>query len=264
MLCFREIPSKKIIRVPIKDDINFLEYPNWTISAKSNANSMIVHRENGFYEMKSSEGLPSRFDKVVLYYLLYVLFGDYPRIFKTEIVTTRYEIAKNVLLQDKNFSKEKYDRIMLALKKWKAIYIRFEGVFYDHDHYTIKYFSIIDYVSLNKETNKLTIRFNECYLKQLTECSHRSVDFHEYKKLIRPVSARLYEILIKNLSEQLLWCSNINKLGEQLTLEKREYPSQILLALKPAVIDINSLTKLSFEFDYDKDRLLCILRVYRF
>lgn len=244
----------------IKEDINFLEYPNWTVSNKAKIYSMIIHKENGFYEMKSSEGLPSRFDKVVLYYLLHVIFADYPSSLKKEIITTRYEIAKNVLFQEKNFSKEKYDRIMLALKKWKAIYIRFEGVFYLHDHYSIKYFSIIDYVSLNKETNKLTIRFNECYLDQLTTCSYRNIDFHEYKKLMRPVSARLYEILIKNLSNQQLWCSNIDMLGEQLTLEKRAYPSQILLALKPAVIDINTLTALSFEFDYDKDRSLCIFK----
>lgn len=149
---------------------------------------------------------------------------------------------------------------MFALKRWKAIYIRFEGVFYENDHYTIKYFSIIDYVSLDKETNKLTIRFNECYLKQLNESNHRTVDFHEYKKLTRLISARLYEVLIRNLSDQSLWCSDINDLGEQLTLEKRGYPSQILVALAPAITDINELTNLAFEFDYDKQRMLCIFK----
>jgi len=240
--------------------MNFLEYPNWTLSTKTKVYSVVVQRSNGFYEMKSSEGLPSRFDKVVLYYLLHILFVNYPSVFKSEIITTRYEIAKNVLTQSKNFSKEKYSRIMLALKKWKAIYIRFEGIFYERDNYTIKYFSVIDYVSLNKNTNELRIKFNECYLKQLTESNHRTVDFHEYKKLTRPVSARLYEILIKNLSDQALWASNIEQLGEQLTLEKRFYPSHILVALQPAILDINKLTKLAFEFDYDKERALCIFK----
>jgi hypothetical protein len=247
-------------KVMIKEDINFLEYPNWTVSNKTNIYSVIVQKNNGFYEMKSSEGLPSRFDKVVLYYLLHTLFTNYPSILNLEIITTRYEIAKNVLSQEKNFSKEKYSRIMLALKRWKAIYIRFEGVFYEDENYTIKYFSIIDYVSLDKETNKLCIRFNECYFKHLMQNSQRSVDFHEYKKLIRPVSARLYEILIKNFADQAIWCTDIEQLGEQLTLEKRFYPSHILVAIKPAIVDINTLTKLSFEFDYDKKRSLCIFK----
>jgi len=114
--------------IKIKEDINFLEHPNWTVS-KEVIYNFIIKKDSGFYEMKSSEGLPSRFDKVVLYFLLHKLFQQ-DKLKSAEVVTTRYEIAKNVLNQEKNFSKAKYERIMLALKRWKAIYMRFEGVFF--------------------------------------------------------------------------------------------------------------------------------------
>jgi hypothetical protein len=243
----------------IKEDINFLEYPNWTVSQKTKVHSIVLRRENGFYEMKSPEGLPSRFDKVVLYLLLNLLFQDPQSL--TTIITTRYEIAKNVFFQDKNFSGQKYNRIMLALKKWKAIYIRFEGVFCENENNAIKYFSVIDYVSLDKITNKLTVEFNEQYINQIQHTNlHRTINFEEYKRLVRPVAARLYEILIKNLLNQQLWCVDISDLGERLTLEKRMYPSHILGSIEPAILDINKHTSMQINFDYDKKRLLCIFK----
>lgn len=241
----------------IKQDLNFLEYPNWTVSAKKKTYTFIIQNQNGYYEMNSPEGLPGRFDKVVLYFLLYKFFELDSG--AKEVVTTRYEIAKNVLFQDKNFSKTKYDRIMLALKRWKSIYIRFEGVFFEKDSKTVKYFSIVDYVLLDKTTNKLSIKFNAQYINQLNESNfYRYINFNEYKKLTRPVSARLYEILLKNLALNDLWCINIENLGEKLTLEKRFYPSHILVAIKPAIKEINEYTAVKIAFDYDKSRSLCI------
>src|SRR4029079_5882721 len=118
------------------------------------------------------------------------------KITEDTVKTTRYEIAKNVLFQDKNFSAAKYNRIMLALKKWKAIYIRYEGTFTDFHYPIIKFFSIIDSVVLNKQTNELVVKFNEHYIAQLNSPHyHRRINFYEYKQLLRPVSARLYEIL---------------------------------------------------------------------
>ncbi len=243
----------------IKEDVNFLEYPNWTVSQKTKVHSVVMQRDNGFYEMKSPEGLPTRFDKVVLYFLLQKMLQQQYE--SPTIITTRYEIAKNTLCQEKNFSKQKYDRIMLSLKKWKAIYIRFEGVFHEHDNNTIKFFSIIDYVSLDKKTNKLTIKFNDQYIQQIQKTNfYRTINFEEYKKLVRPVAARLYEILMKNFLDQPLWCIEIIDLGERLTLEKREYPSHILGSIEPAIQEINEHTSMNIALDYDKKRLLCIFK----
>ncbi len=247
--------------ITIKEDMNFLDYPNWIVSNKETSTvlRLTMKNDNGFYEMKSPEGLPGRFDKVVLYFLIYKM-QDNP-IKSSEVVTTRYEIAKNVLFQEKNFSKTKYDRIMLALKRWKAIYIKFEGIFFERDNHTIKYFSILDFVSLDKKTNKLSIKFNDQYMKQLEESNfYRMINFHEYKKLTRPVSARLYEILTREFSNSHLWCVDVMELGERLTLEKRFFPSHILGSVTPALEEINQNSTMSISFDYDKKRLLCIFK----
>lgn len=246
----------------IKDDINFLDYPNWAVGLKEQITNLNIKKDNGFYEIKCPEGLPGRFDKLVLYFLLHQLSQQASTTSHT-VVTTRYEIAKSILFQEKNFSKEKYDRIMLALKRWKAIYIRYEGVFFDRDlsPCAIRYFSIIDYVSLDKKTNDLIIKFNDHYIMQLRNTNfYRLIDFYEYKKLIRPVSARLYEILVIYLYYQDLWCIDVMLLGEKLTLKKRFFASHILNAIEPAIKELNENTKLLFSFDYDKERSLCIFK----
>lgn len=244
----------------IQDDVNFLRYPNWIISSKKKTFQLCIDTSNGSYEMKSPEGLPSRFDKVVLYFLLHKISGP-TKVMTDTLYTTRYEIAKNVLFQEKNFSAAKYNRIMMALKKWKAIYIRYEGTFIDAHYPVIKIFSIIDSIVLNKQTNELSIKFNEHYIAQLNSPHYRRfIIFDEYKQLIRPVSARLYEMLAANLEWQEIWSVNIDQLGEMLTLAKRMYPSQILSAINPAVKEINQKTRISFRFDYDKAHDLCIFK----
>lgn len=268
------IPSSKIPIAPqsinIRDDINFLEYPLWIVAKTETSCHLIIKKSHGFYEIKSTEGLPLRFDKMVLYFLLHKAFKSFDTttdhegndlVVLPEIVTTRYEIAKNVLFQTKNFSKTKYDRIMLSLKKWKALYVRFEGLFCQHENLSIKLFSIIDYVSLDKVTSKLSIKFNDQYITQLARTqSYKTINLVSYKKLTRPVSARLYEILVRQMAEKTIWCISIDELGEQLTLEKRGFPSQILAALRPALEDINRKTELAVEFEYDKARSTCIFK----
>lgn len=246
----------------IQEDINFLEYPTWVISNKQTKNRLLQEKDGGTYEITCPEGLPTRFDKIVLYFLLYKSFQQENTL---AISTTRYEIAKNVLLQDKNFSQSKYNRIMLALKRWQSTYIRFESVFLHREkdktspYAAIKYFSILDSVVLNKTTNELTATFNEHYMAQLVNSQfHRTINFHEYKLLTRPVSARLYEILLKHLFVEKIWCVDITELGEKLTLEKISYPSHILAAIKPAINDINLNTTMAFTFDFDKKRSLGI------
>lgn len=256
-----DMMNEKII---IKEDINFLEYPNWVVSKRDYKNHLIIKKDTGFYELKSTEGLPVRFDKVVLYYLLHKLSID-SDLNSVEITTTRYDIAKNVFSQEKNFSKAKYDRIMLALKKWKALVIKFEGIFYEGDNFTVKYFAVIDYVSLDKKTNKLSIKFNDLYIKQIKETKYyKLINFIEYKKMTRPVSIRLYEILIKNFIYENTWAIYIDTLGEKLTLGKRAFPSQILVALMPAINEINEHSQLRIEFCYDKESDICIFKKLSF
>jgi hypothetical protein len=253
--------NKKIV----KEDINFLEYPNWILHERSRLYSWVIEKQSGRYEIASLKGLPTHFDKIVLYFLLYKLYKlcDFGL---REFETTRYEIAKNIFADAQNLSSNRFDRIMLALEKWKAIFIKFEGVFYEGDNYTVRYFSVLDDVIWNQEKRTLLIRFNQQYIQQLEESKfYKLIDFEEYKKLTRSVSARLYEILVKNFKERNIWHVGIQNLAEKLTLEKRSvakdyYPSDVLIKLRPAINEINKNTGLKIDFVYDALTSLCVFK----
>ncbi|MFC1842894.1 hypothetical protein ACFLYU_04515 [Candidatus Dependentiae bacterium] len=247
----------------LKEDINFLEYPNWVVNSRSKTSKWVIEKENGKYEVIAPLGLPSHFDKIVLYYLLHRTYGD--GIFKKySLVTNRHQIAKNVFFGVKNIGKHKYDRIMSSLKTWTSTTIFFDGLFFEKDEYTSRYFHVIDEVVLKKESGELIIRFNEGYIKQLCETKfYKYIDFEQYKKFSRASSARLYEILVKSFKTYKGWTINIKKLAEKLTFEKRDkakdfYPSDVLRQLRPSIKEINKKTDLYISFKYNKNTNICI------
>jgi hypothetical protein len=252
--------GKKIV----KDDINFLEYPNWVIDRKNKANTWTTERANGKYEIISPLGLPKHFDKIVLYYLLYKLHRE-KNLDAYLLTTTRYEIAKNVFPGVKDFGKNKFARIMLALKKWNALSINFDGLFYSNDERSVRYFHFVDEVVLHPKSGELTVKFNESYIKQLKETTfYKLIDFEQYKKLHKTSSARLYEILVKNFKERNEWAINLQGLAEKLTFERREnakhyYPSDVLRYLKPAINEINKKTDLCVQFSYNQNDV-CVFK----
>ncbi len=244
----------------VKDDINFLENPNWIVSKRDYPKELIIQKEYGFYELKCSHGLPVRFDKLVLYYLLHKLLKE-SDFNSCEISITRYEIAKNVFSQSKNFSKAKYDRIMLALKRWQAVVINFGGSFFEVDGFKEKCFTILDGVTFDKKTKKISIIFNALYIHQLKETRlYNYINFYAYKKLARPVSMRLYELLLKSFMFQSIWFIYLDSLCDVLTLGKRTFPSQALVALKPAIEEVNTKAHLHFDFTYDKASGICVFK----
>lgn len=253
--------DKKII----KDDINFLEYPNWIIDRKNKATTFSIEKPNGKFELVSPLGLPKHFDKIILYYLLYKLHRE-TNLDSYILKTSRYEIAKNVFSGVKDFGKNKFTRIMLALKKWNALSIHFDGLFYTGEDRSVRYFHIVDEVILIPKTGQLTIKFNESYIKQLKESTfYKLIDFEQYKKLHKTSSARLYEILVKNFKERTEWAINIQGLAEKLTFEKRQgaqsyYPSDVLRYLKPSIDEINKKTDLAIQFHYNTETTICIFK----
>jgi hypothetical protein len=252
--------QKKII----KDDINFLEYPNWVVDRKNKATIWTIQKEHGTYQVMSPLGLPKHFDKIVVYFLLYKLYRE-KNLETYSITTNRYEIAKNIF-GGHHFGKNIYTRIMNALKKWQSISINFEGVFYEDDGYTIRGFSIIDEYILRKETGELFVRFSEAYVNQLKESKfYKLIDFDQYKKLHKTSSARLYEILAKQFKDRNEWAIGIKTLAEKITFEKREgakdyYPSDILRYIKPSINELNKKTDLYIEFQYNKETQVCVFK----
>lgn len=249
----------------IKEDINFLEYPNWVINKRSKAQRWTIKKENGTYEVVSVKGLPSHFDKTVLYFLLYKLYRQ-TELNTFFLTTTRYEIAKNVFSECRTIGKNKYDRIMDSLEKWNQIAINFKGLFYGDDGITKRFFHLVDEVVLRDESGELMVRFNEGYIKQLKETKfYKLIDFEKYKTLKRASSARLYEILAKTFKGRGEWAIDIKKLAEKLTFEKREnaadyYPSDVLRHLKPSIVEINKKTDLEIGFTYNKETDTCIFK----
>jgi len=247
----------------LKDDINFLEYPNWAVNPRGDTNKLVIEKENGRYEIIAPLGLPSHFDKTVLYYLLHRAYKE-SGFTKYSIVVNRHQIAKNVFFGVKSIGKNKYDRIMSSLKRWTVTAIDFEGLFFEKDEYTSRYFHVIDEVVLKKESGELLVRLNEGYVKQLCETKFcKWIDFEQYKKLSRASSARLYEILVKSFKTSIYWKIHIKKLAEKLTFGMREhaktyYPSDVLRHLKPAVNEINRNTELHISLRYNKDTGICI------
>lgn len=250
--------NKKII----KEDINFLEYPNWVIGQRNGATIFKIEKPHGKYEMISPLGLPKHVDKIVLYALIHKLYRE-KKLKSYVLNTVRYEIAKDVFPGLKSFGKNKYSRIMQALKKWTALSIEFDGLFYG-DERSIRYFHILDEVVFRPKSGELMIKFNESYVTQLRETKfYKLIDFEQYRKLSRTASARLYEVLVKSFKNRNEWAINIQSLAEKLTFEKREkahvyYPSDVLRHLNPAVKEINKKTDLQIEFSYNKETGVCI------
>lgn len=248
----------------IKEDINFIEYPNWVIDKNNKLSVLTIEKSNGRYEVISPLGLPKHFDKIIYYFLLHKLYRE--KKFNTyTLKTSRYEIAKDIF-GGTHFGKNIFERILKSIKKWQSISINFDGIFYEKDGYTTRGFSIIDEYCLRKKSGELTLRFNEVYIKQLKESKfYKLIDFEEYKKLHKTTSARLYEILIKNFKERSEWTINLQLLAEKITFEKRPgakeyYASDILRRLKPGIDEINKKTNLCIEFHYNRETSTCIFK----
>jgi hypothetical protein len=238
--------------VIIKDDINFLEYPNWVVSKRENYKIYTIEKPDGKYLISMTEDidrLPDKVDKVILYYLLKEVLSTNTN----KIETTRYKILKNSIGR---VSKKEYEKLIDSLERWLALKIKFQGIFYSGDGYTTRGFHILDGYKLH-EDGKLEIYFNEQYLEQLRNTNYfKLINFNEYKLLTKPVSARLYEILVKTFKDRDIWIINIIKLAEKLTLSDR-YPSHIFIKIQPAVNEIYSKTELKTALDYNKDTHNC-------
>jgi hypothetical protein len=239
----------------VKDDINFLEYPNWITNEREGVRELTIEKQKGLYTITTSLTLPNRFDKIILYYLLSELFNN-TQFESTRIKTTRYKIAKNTFFSTSHIGKSEYTRIMNSLDRWNAVHIKFEGIFHKGDTYTNRAFHIIDGYKLHND-GQLEIYLNEQYLEHLRNTKYfKLIDFDEYKKLKRPSSNRLYEILIKTFKDREIWQIHIIKLGEKLTLSEK-YPSQIHRIVLSAVNEIVRNTNLQVKLEYDENTHIC-------
>ena len=247
----------------IKEDCNFLEWPMFVLDDKEQPQQLLIEKGDGKYEISCSIGLPDFFDKKVLYCLLQELY-EKTRLQSYSITTTRYKLAKGI---SKNTpGKKQYDNLMTALKKWAALTINFDGIFYENGHHITKIFHIIDTVFFDHKTGKVMVRFNKEYVDQLNSSQfYKIIDFHKYRTFTRATSARLYELLVKNFMGRDIWTINIKILASKLGLKKHPdsanyYRSDIIRQLKPCITEINSRTDLYVDLILKADSDICVFK----
>ena len=222
----------------VKQDINFLDKPLWFTDAKKEGIGLVWKDIDG-YEYRCCYKLP---DKVDMLFLLYLLLQSQRQDYKETIEISRYQILKACGLL-KSSTKHYYARIEESLERWTNITIAFHGTFYDNKEYISIGFHIIDSYKIDKETKLVSIRFNPEWLLKV-KCSQffKLLSFEYYKALKRPVSRRLYELLVKNFKGREECFYKLTTLGEKLTLTFK-YASDVLKAIKPAINEINKLAK---------------------
>jgi hypothetical protein len=233
--------------IVIKQDINFLDKPLWFQDIRQGSKDFIWTDIEG-YIYRSGYKLPDKIDILILFYLM---LKAQENEYQTIVKCSRREILKacGLPVRDNKY----YARVEDSLKRWQNIAIEFKGTFYDGKQYIAIGFGIIDEYEINNETKVVEVSFNEKWLLRIKE-SHffKYINFEYYKALKRSLSQRLYEILCKSFKGRDRWTIHLAKLGAKLTLSgvkvrtksgEREviYASHVLVAIKPAINEINQL-----------------------
>jgi hypothetical protein len=236
----------------VKQDINFLDKPLWFQDCR-NSGLGFVWKDIDGYEYRTSYKLPDKVDALIL---LYLLMKSQRFNYTDKLELSRYEILKECGFL-KNNREQYYDRLEDSLKRWHNVSISFKGTFYDGNKYIAIGFHIIDSYKINEETKNIEIVFNEDWLCKIKESSFfKYISFEQYKALKRPISRRLFEILCKTFKERDTWSIHLTKLGTKLTIYGRTietksesktiiYASDVLVAIKPAINEINKLFQTS-------------------
>jgi hypothetical protein len=235
----------------VKQDINFMENPLWVLSEHPQK-ELRINNDRGEFIIKSGHNLPERTD---INFLLYLLKVSQKSGYVQKLELTRYEILTECEL---NRSEINYNRLEESLKRWKFVGIEFKGTFYDNKAYSTKAFGIINEYSIDKETKKLKIEFNKSFLEMVKGTNYcKYIDFKKYIRLRKPVSSRLYELLLKTFVERNEWEIEALKLAEKLTIipkgNRDLYPADIKIMITPAIKEINEKTELRIEMESRKN-----------
>lgn len=236
----------------VKQNINCLENPLWVLS-NHQQKELVIENERGLYVLKSLYKLPERVDICIL---LYILLNSQKQNFKKTINLTRHEILKSCNM---NRSDKSYKRLEEALETWKHTGIKFKGTFYDDRKYYVRSFGIINEYKIDELTKELYIELNKSFLEMMQHNNFcKYINFDEYKQLKRPLSARLYELLIKSFYNSNEWQIEAFKLAEKLTLGVlgtcKLYPSHIKTKISSAIKDINQYTELQIDLNTHKNK----------
>ncbi len=234
----------------LKMDINFLDKPLYFLNLKSTGKAFVWKDIDG-YIYRSGYNVPDYFDMLIL---LYLVLKSQREGFKTKIVLTRCEILRECGL---DIGKKHYKRVEESLRRWQNVSIDFQGKFYDGKKYKTILFGIIDDAEIREEDKRVVVKFNENWLLKVKESNfYKYLNFEFYKHLKKPVSRRLYELILPKCYDGKEWYIHATNLGHHLGIAKRQvktrqgakevmYASDVLVAIKPAFKEINQLSTVS-------------------
>jgi len=257
----------------VKQDINFLEKPLWVVddflftrsTRKRGRHEVLTYIwETGDYLYESVLGAPTKFDGIIL---LYLLMQSQDKNWSETITSSLYQIMKNCGL---NLGRRTYDRVKDSLLLWKNVTVHFKNSFRTKKvvnegsmmigNFNELHFNIIDYWGdLAGKKNTVEIRLSPLWLEAIRISQYyKLLNFSEYKKLTSPIAARLYEILIKSFEGRKIWKVGAHKLAEKITMKDR-YASEIERKIKAAMNQINQKTELKILLKCKKpERGKCI------
>jgi hypothetical protein len=230
----------------LKMDINFLDKPLYFLNLRSVGKAFVWEDIEG-YIYRSGYNLPDYLDMLIL---LFLVFKSQREGYKTEIVLTRYEILREC---DLSLGERYYNRLEESLRRWKNVSIEFKGTFYDNKEYISMGFGILDDYRIDKETKKVHVNFNANWLLKVKESNfYKYINFEFYKLLKKPVSRRLYELMLPKCYDGNEWYIYATNFGSHLGIAKRTvrtkqetkevlYASDVLVAMKAGFKEINQL-----------------------
>lgn len=236
----------------VKQDINLMENPLWALS-ENPSKEIKINNERGEYVLRSGYKVPERVD---MNFLLYLLMVSQKKGYIKTIELTRYDVLKSCGMGARD---RDYARLEDSLQRWKLTGISFRGNFYDNKEYLVKSFNILNGFSIDKKTKKLKVKLNEDFLLMIKNSNFcKYIKFDEYKKLRKPISSRLYELLLKTFKDRQEWEIEAFKLAEKLTIQARGnrklYASDLKVMLIPAINEINKKTELEITMDTRKNQ----------
>ncbi|MGN7612550.1 replication initiator protein A [Magnetococcales bacterium HHB-1] len=235
----------------VKQDINLLEFPIWSVDKKDRRSEIIIKTKQGTYKFKANKhvGIPNAVDVNILYLLMLISqTQSSPR-----ITLNRSQMIKCLQMPHNPNS---YRRIIESLERWCAISIEFNGNFYSAgESYSKAGFHVLNY-KIDKESAKIrpqnvTVSFDEDFYHMVSTSNfYKHIDLDQWVALKVPIHRRLYEILLKSFLYDRHFKISHHKLFTKLQTKIPQYPSQVKQRLKVIFSAIEAINKYDEQYLY--------------
>lgn len=231
----------------VRQDINFLEFPIWTLKNDPSESEFAITTENGVYHYKANKdiGVPDSNDYLILHYILYLTQKSKSR----TVSFTFYDACKSLRF---SVGGREYKRIHNGLKKWSGVVMFFDGCFYEGSEkiisssfqvlkYKIK--EIEDDVKNKPKKKIISVTVDEdFYNKAINSNFYRNIDINILIDLKDPLARRVHEYLEKQFVDRYKIKREALKLFEKLRVKCDPYPSIIkrrLVSVENAIGKVN-------------------------